>query len=182
MKKPDKQQWIILLVGAVVIVGFGAFRYIPIVRQKLEVQNQMDQQNQIMDEICSASVLLPELKQEKKQFEEKLLSFDQKVPQGRNFASLWRQIAEIMNQCGLSDQSVQPGPEIKSQQLCSIPVTIECKGSMQQVFLFFSSLEQINRLVRIEQVTLDRDGDLNSRVGLKAQAKVYYQPDDSENG
>lgn len=182
MNKPDKQQLIILLLGAVVGVGFGVFRYIPIVRQRCAIQKQMEQQNQVIDEICSFSVLIPELKEQKNQLEKQLLPFEQKVPQGRNLATLWRQVAEVMNECGLTDQFVQPGVEIKSDQLCSIPLTIECKGSMQQIFSFFRSLEKINRLIRIEQVTLDRGGDLGSGVKLKAQANVYYQPDVSENG
>jgi Tfp pilus assembly protein PilO len=177
MKKPDKQQWIILLVAAVVSVGFGVFRYVPIVRQKVAIREQLEQQNQIIDEICSLSVLIPELKNQKRQLEKQLLPFDQKVPQGRNLAPLWQQVAEVMNECGLTDQLVQPGVEIKSPELCSIPLTIECKGSMQQIFAFFRSLEEINRLIRIEQVTLDRGTDLESGVKLKAQANVYYQPD-----
>jgi Tfp pilus assembly protein PilO len=182
MKKPDKQQLIILLLGVAVSVGFGIFRYIPIVRQKFAIQKQMEQQNQVIDEICSFSVLIPELKEQKSQLEIQLLPFEQKVPQGRNLATLWRQVADVMNKCGLTDQLVQPGVEVKSQELCSIPLTIECNGTMEQIFSFFESLEEINRLIRIEQVTLDRGGDLNSGIKLKAQASVYYQPDESENG
>ena len=182
MKKPDKQQLMILLLGVVLSVGFGVFRYIPIVRQKYAIQDQMEQQNQVIDEICSFSVLVPELKDQKKKLEKQLLPFEQKVPHGRNLATLWRQVAEVMNECGLTDQLVQPGVEVKSEELGIIPLTIECKGSMEQIFSFFQSLEEINRLIRIEQVTLDRGADLNSGVKLKAQASVYYQPDESENG
>jgi Tfp pilus assembly protein PilO len=182
MKKPDKQQLMILLLGVVVSVGFGVFRYVPIVRQRCAIQKQMEQQNLVIDEICSLSILIPELKEQKNKLEKQLLPFEQKVPQGRNLATLWRQVAEVMNQCGLTDQLVQPGVEIKSEQLCSIPLTIECKGSLQQIFSFFQSLEEVSRLIRIEQVTLDRGTDLNSGVKMKAQASVYYQPDESENG
>jgi len=182
MKKLDKQQLVILLLGVAVSVGFGVFRYVPIVRQKYALQKQMEQQDQIINEICSFSVLIPELKNQKIQLEEQLLPFEQKVPRGRNLATLWRHVAEVMNKCGLTDQLVQPGVEMKSEQLCSIPLTIECKGSMEQIFSLFQSLEETNRLIRIEQVTLDRGADLNSAVKLKAQASVYYQPDESENG
>lgn len=182
MKNANKQQFIILAIGVVVTVGVGIFRYVPIVRQRYAVQKQIEQQSQIIGEVRSLSVLVPELKEQKKQLEKQLLAFEEKVPQGRNLAELWRQVAEVMNECGLTDQLVQPGAEIASEQLCCIPLTIECKGSLGQLYSFFQSLEKINRLVRIEQVTMDSGGDFSSVVKLKAQANVYYQPDESENG
>ncbi|MHC4385798.1 MAG: type 4a pilus biogenesis protein PilO, partial [Planctomycetota bacterium] len=158
------------------------FRYIPIVRQKYAIQKQMDQQNLVIDEICSQSALIPELRQKKSQLEKQLLPFTQKVPHGRNLSTLWRHIAEVMNECKLTEQLVQPGVELKSEELCSIPLTIECKGSMEQVFTFFQSLENIDRLIRIEEVTLENGDNLSSIVKMNAKASVYYQPDESDNG
>ncbi len=182
MKKPDQQQFMILLLGAVVLVGAGVFRFVPIVRQRYAIREQMEQQDQIIDEICSLSALIPELKEQKIRLEKELRLFEQKVPRGRNLAPLWQQIAEVMNQCGLTEQLVHPGVVVKSEKNFIIPLTIECKGSMQQIFSFFRSLEDIDRLVRIEQVTLDRENDSSSDVKLKAQANVYYQPQKSETG
>ena len=68
------------------------------------------------------------------------------------------------------------------RQLCSIPLTLECKGSLEQIFAFFQSLENMDRLIRIEEVTLENDTDFNAVVKLKAKANVYYQPDDKEMG
>lgn len=182
MKNLDRQQLIIVLLGVLVGGGFAIFRYIPIVRQKYTIQKEMEQQDQVIDEICSLSVLIPELKQQKNQLEKQLLPFEQKVPRGRNLAELWRHIAEVMNECGLTDQLVQPGAELKSDQLCSIPLTIECKGSMEQIFSLFKSLENVDRLVRVEEVNLENEKDFSSTVKMKARASVYYQPDQSNNG
>ncbi|MHC4291420.1 MAG: type 4a pilus biogenesis protein PilO [Planctomycetota bacterium] len=182
MKKLDKQQLIILALGVLISGGFGIFRYIPIVRQKYAIQKQVEQQNLVIDEICSQSALIPELRQRKNRLQKQLLPFTQKVPQGRNLATLWRQVAEMMNECKLTDQLVQPGDELKSEELCSIPLTIECKGSMEQIFAFFQSLENIDRLIRFEKVSLENGNDFNTEVKLKAQANVYYQPNESDNG
>ncbi|MEN8126309.1 MAG: type 4a pilus biogenesis protein PilO [Planctomycetota bacterium] len=181
MVKPDKQQLLILALGALVIGGFGIFRYVPIVRQKYAAQKRIRQQEIMLSEICVNGVLIPELRQQKKELQKQLLPFTQKVPQGRNLATLWRQVAEVMNECNLTDQLVQPGVELKSDELCSIPLTIECKGSLEQIFLFFQSLENIDRLIRIEQVRLVNGSDFDAVVTLNAKANVYYQPDEADN-
>lgn len=182
MKKLDKQQSIILILAVVVTGGFGVFRYVPLARQKYAISQKMKQQKVALDEICLQGAITPELWQQKSRLEKQLVPFTQKVPRGRNLATLWRQVADVMNECKLTDQLVQPGVELKSDQLCSIPLTIECKGSLEQIFTFFQSLENIDRLIRIEQVSLENGTDFDSIVKLNAKASVYYQPDETDNG
>ncbi|OQY03039.1 MAG: hypothetical protein B6I25_08530 [Planctomycetales bacterium 4572_13] len=180
--KLDKQQLIILTLSAVILCGFGMFQYIPVIRQKHALREQMVQQDQLSETIRSQTVLLPELKQQEKQLQAELTPFSKKVPQGRCFAQLWQQIAVVMNECKLTDQLVQPGEELKSDQLCSIPLTFECRGSLEQLFAFFRAMENMDRLVRFEAVKFENDSDFSAVVKLNAKASVYYQPDKRDNG
>ncbi|MCD6175503.1 MAG: type 4a pilus biogenesis protein PilO [Planctomycetes bacterium] len=179
--KLDKQQLIILGLSAVILCGFGIFQYIPVIRQKHAIRDRMAQQDQISETICSQSALLPELKQQEKQLQEELVPFSKKVPQGRRFATLWQQVADVMNECKLTDQLVQPGEELKSDSLCSIPLTFECQGSLKQLFAFFQAMENMDRLIRFEEVKFENDSDFNAVVKLNAKANVYYQPDSRDN-
>ena len=179
--KLEKKQLIILGLSTAIVCGFGMFQYIPVIRQKNVIRDEMAQRDQLSEVICSQSVLLPELKQREKQLQEKLIPFTQKVPQTRQFSQLWQQIADVMNECQLTDQLVQPGKELKSDQLCSIPLTLECRGSLKQVFAFFQAMEDMDRLVRFEEVKFENDSDFNALVKLNAKANVYYQSDDKGN-
>jgi type IV pilus assembly protein PilO len=176
--KLDKQQLIILGLSAVILCGFGIFQYVPVIRQKHALQDDMAEQDQVSQIICAQSALLPELKQQEKQLQEALIPFTKKVPQERQFSQLWQQIADVMNACKLTDQLVQPGEELKSDPLCSIPLTLECRGSVEQLFAFFQAMENMDRLIRFEEVKFENDSDFNAVVKLNAKANVYYQSDD----
>jgi type IV pilus assembly protein PilO len=176
--KPDKQQLIIVGLTVVILCGFGMFQYIPVIREKHAIQDGMAQQDQISEMICLQSALLPELKQQEKQLQEELIPFAKKVPQDRQFAQLWQKIADVMNECKLTDQLVQPSEELKSDPLCSIPLTLECRGSLKQLFAFFQAMENMDRLVRFEEVKFENDSDFNAVVKLNAKASVYYQSND----
>lgn len=176
--KLDRQQLIIMGLSAAILCGFAIFQYIPVIRQKHAIRDGMAQQDQLSEMIRLQSALLPELKQQEKQLREALVPFNQKVPQDRQFAQLWQQIADVMNECKLSDQLVQPGEELKSDQLCSIPLTLECRGSLKQLFAFFQAMENMDRLIRFEEVKFENDSDFNAVVKLNAKASVYYQSDD----
>ena len=176
MRNPDRQQMLILAASALLIGGFGVFKYIPVIRQKHALLERMDQQEQVIHQVCAQSALWPELKQKKLQVEKELTPFSQKIPQGRSFAQLWRQIADVMNDCNLKEQLVQPGTELKSDRLCSIPLTIECTGSLAQLFSFFQKLESFDRLIRIEEVRFENDTNFTGVLKMNAKANIYYQP------
>lgn len=176
MKHMDKQQVIILLLGAVVLVGFGIFRYAPIIRTKAELKTQMTEQSLSMDQIQVFSRRLPELHQQKEQLLRAVRSNAGKIPEGKEYAQLWQQIAEVMNACQLENQLVQPEAEKRSDELCCVPLKIECTGTLQQIFTFFQSLEKFERLICFEEVQLKNDNDLSAMLKLNARANVYYKP------
>lgn len=181
MKNLDKQQIAILILAGLVFAGFVGFRYVPLARQKCAIDSQMKAQKQTIEQIAASSALLPELKQRHKEMTERLEAFSRKIPEGRNFANLWQQIADMMNVCRLTDQVVQPGAELTSQTICCIPLTIECKGTAEQMFAFFQSLENMDRLIRVDEVRFENDSNYSGCIKLTAKASVYYQPSPVRN-
>jgi len=181
MKNIDKQQMLILIAGAGLLIAFGVFRYVPIVRQKLMLKDQMTRQSLTMEQIQEYSRRLPELKQQQRRLTEQLQDNAGKIPEGKQFARLWQQIAEVMNTCNLRDQLVQPGNEKTSDELGCVPLTIQCTGSAEQMFQFFRMLEDFERLVCFDQVQLENDSEFSGNLKLNAKAKVYYRPENANN-
>lgn len=173
----DKQQVLIWVSAVVMLAGFGGLRYVPVLRQQQVLAAQVKQQQQEMEEIRTYSALLPELRSQKGALQESLDQFARKIPQGRDFARLWQQIADAMNTCRLRDQWVQPGTEVKAGRLSCIPLTIECKGSLEQVFAFFKEVEEMDRLIRMEDVKLENSPNFDGSLKMTAHVAVYYQPE-----
>lgn len=176
MRPMDKHQFTILALAAIILIGFGVFRYVPIVRNKLALTEQMTHQSLSMDQIQDYYRRLPELAMQKRQLQAQIGKNVGKIPQGREYAQLWQQIAEAMNSCRLEDQLVQPGTERESTDICSVPLRIECKGTLEQIFSFFQTLEGFDRLICFEEVQLENDKDFSAVLKLNAKANVYYQP------
>lgn len=176
MRQMDKQQVTILALAAMMLAGFGMFRYMPIVRSKLALKEQMEHQSLSTETIQDYSRRMPELALQKRQLQEKIRTNAGKIPEGKQFAQLWQQIAESMNACQLQDQLVQPASEKQSEDICCVPLKIECTGTLQQIFSFFQMLEEFDRLICFEDVQLENDKDFKAVLKLTAKANVYYQP------
>lgn len=182
MSRMDKQQTIILLITAVLLTGFAVFRYVPIVQTKLASRDMMDKHDIAMQQVQHYAKTMPELRREKQQYVQQLEDFSVKIPEGKQFAQLWQQIADVMNDCQLTEQLVRPGTEKQSQQLNCIPLTIECSGSFEQMFEFFQSLEKLDRLVRLEEIDLKNSNDFDATMKLNAKANIFYQSKTPDNG
>jgi len=86
-----------------------------------------------------------------------------------------------MNKQNLKEQLVQPGSEIQSAEVNCIPINIECSGSLKQIFELFKSLNNFERLIRIESIRLINDKDFVGPLKMKVQASVYYRPTEEKH-
>ena len=176
MRGLDKQQTILVAAVLLLAAGFGVFRYLPLLRQRQALDETMAQNQRALHDIHTQGMRLPELAGQLAQKQTQAAAFDAKIPAGRSFADLWRQIADLMNECRLTDQLVQPGRPVEGEQLGTIPLTLSCSGSMQDIYVFFRAIEQWDRLIRFERIELANDGAFSGRVKLNAKAQLYYQP------
>lgn len=175
MKFLQRQQIIIIVLVCSIIAGFAMFLYYPLARQTKAVEQADAAQSAAAARVDERKRQLPVLREKAEALQRKLENFDEKLPRSREFALLWRQIADVMNKHNLKDQLVQPGNEIQGQQLNCIPISIRCSGRGEQIFEFLKSLEKLERVIRIEHFRLENDRDLRGWLRMSAEANVYYR-------
>jgi len=181
MKYPEKQQVIIVVSAVVIIAGFCIFRCVPARKQSLALkQAKADGQSRQTANAAQAAQI-PHLREKFQKMDDSIGNYDIKIPKSRNFAQLFEQIAGVMNECNLTDQLIQPDVEIEGDKLNCIPISIKCKGSLEQVFKLFGSLNDFDRLINIQSLKLTGDKDRSGIVEMAAEANVYYHPDEENN-
>lgn len=175
MKSLEKKQKLFLagmVLTGVLLVVFG---YVPIAWQKYVIRKALARQSlpieQVRESIEQAAVLEKQISQ----LEQKVHEFEQFVPQNPQFASLWRQIAELIAEHDLEDQQVRPGKEVQYADFNVVSLDIQCSGTLTKIYAFVRSLEQMDRLIRIESMELSNDKDLTGRLTLSAKAEAFYR-------
>jgi Tfp pilus assembly protein PilO len=175
MKYALNKQILLLSVTILSGVGLVLFGYLPIAWQKRVIHQSLQRQSlnagQVQESITQSVIL------EKQIAELKPLArrFEHYVPQTSQFADLWQQIAELMTRCDLQDQQVRPGTESRYDSFNVVSLDIQGSGTLPKIFDFVHSLEQMGRLVRIEEMELTNDKTLNGQLTLSARAQVFYR-------
>ncbi len=174
MRNIDKQQIIIIIVAVVSIGGFGVLRYLPLAGKTRAIKTARELFQVGDQEVKKQARQIPVLNAKMEQVKLKIGDYDRKIPFGREFASLYDEIADIMKRYNLSDQLIRPGGEIVGKEISSIPISIECSGNLKDIFGFFRSIESFDRLIRIEslEMTSELEQDV---IAVKAGAVVFYR-------
>ena len=92
-----------------------------------------------------------------------------------NLGAFQQQISDLMKKHGLTEQLIEPGEELEADEVTCKPVSIQCKGRLEQVYNFFDSLESLDRLVRIERVQLTNDNEYSGQVSMQAKTVIFYR-------
>jgi len=125
-------------------------------------------------------VQLPVLKEQLLKLQEAVGNYEANIPTRRSLGEFLHRIAALMNEHHLTEQLIQPGEEIEAKGLNCIPLNMQCKGRLKQIYEFFSSLQVLDRSIRIEDVKLVNDKDFSGEVRMQTKAFIYYRADSGQ--
>ena len=180
MRLPEKQQ-LIIIAAAIAVGGWFVFgQYLPNERAISELKAAKLERTIINNQAASGANNIPLFRERLKTLQEEIGNYGSQITDGPELGKFLQQIAEVMNECGLGEQMIQPGKEYPAGELVCIPIDIKCKGSLKQIFNFFKEIEQFSRVMQIQKVELLNDSKLNGEIALAAEVNIFYQPADKD--
>lgn len=171
----EKQQIAILCLAFSMVIGFVLFRYLPLQKRIKAVEQRRAEQRLAIAESQRQSEQLPILREQLLKLQRTVGNYESNIPAQRDLGVFLQQIANLMDEHNLKGQQVQPGKEIKADTLNAIPVNIQCKGKLKQIYEFYRRLQKLDRLVRIEQVKLENDRDFSGQLSSQTKVVIYYR-------
>jgi len=172
----EKQQLAICVITGVIVGGFVLFRYLPLRSKMKALRQTKSAQALTIAKGAADNKQLFLLKEQLSKLQQELANYEANIPQQSDIGEFLHTIADLMNEHNLGEQVIEPNKEIKAENLNCIPVKMQCKGKLDQIFEFYRKLQRLDRLVRIELVKLSNDKDFNGHVSMEARAIIYYRP------
>ncbi len=170
-----KQQMIIFIAAGVMLMGFVFFVYLPMRKKMKTVKSETAVTRVAIEEANSRKKQLPVLKKRFQQMQSVTKEFELNMPEERELGSFLHQIADLMNEHNLKDQFIEPAKEVETKKINCIPVSMKCRGKLAQIFEFYKSLQNLNRLIRIEHVSLENKSDPGSEIDMETKVVIYYR-------
>lgn len=175
-KQGRKQQAWLYVVAVLFCADFVFYGYMPSHKRLRSLRVAEIQQRRMIEMAAAQSKELPALRIRLKNVEQIVAHYDSYVPQEVSLGVFLQEIARVMTGHRLTDQVVVPGKEVESDGVRCIPVRMNCKGSLKDMFSLFHDFQGMDRLVRIEKIILQNDRDFTGRVSMETDAVIFYQP------
>jgi Tfp pilus assembly protein PilO len=170
-----KQQMWVYVIAGLFVCDFVLCGYIPSHHRLASLQRARAQQRQTIRMAAAQSAELPGLERRLRGMEKAVEGFDLRVPADRALGTFLQQIAAIMTDCRLTEQVVLPGKEVKTGDLDCVPIHVACRGTLTDIFGFFTKLQNLERLVRIEKVAMENDSDLTGQISTQVEVVIFEQ-------
>jgi type IV pilus assembly protein PilO len=171
----ERQQITICVVAAIMVCGFVLFGYLPLRKGMESVKQAHSAQMLAISKASAESQRIPTVREQLLQLQTAVGNYERQVPVQRELGAFLDRIANLMNKHNLREQLIQLDKEIKAGKLNCIPVNIQCKGRLSQIFEFYRGVQGLDRLVRIEHVKLVNDGGFSGEVIMQTKAFIYYR-------
>lgn len=178
----ERQQLGIFAALIVMIAVFAMLQYWPMNSRAHAIEQVKAVQLSVGMKMDEQAKKLPTLKNLYAQMQAQVGNYDAKIPTDRKLGAFLQEIADVMNKHNLREQVVQPESEMQADTLMCIPVRIQCKGTTDQLFEFFKSLQKVERLVRIERVQLKNNLEMDGLVAMDARVNIYYRQSKQQGG
>ncbi len=90
-----------------------------------------------------------------------LNDFNQRLPEGKNIDDILTQVYSAAAQAGISVDTIEPQAIVQGEMYNRFPIKLYLTGTFESCFAFFARLETLPRILRLENLTMEKTGDEN---------------------
>jgi len=166
-------QKVLLFAGTLLLMG-AAFYF-------LKFQTQLDRLSQLNSQITSqqqklvslkaAAARVPVLEKEIALAEEELATLVMMLPDQKEIPGLLENVSRLGAKVGLENILFQPQPEVTEEFYATIPVRLDLVGTFNDVGVFLDNVSKLNRILKVQSLTLTRQKDKQASM-LKVDCTI----------
>lgn len=172
----ERKQIAICVAAAVITAAFLLFCYLPLQKRIKAAEKAEASQRRFITKASMEKAQMPALREQLLKLRKTVGNYQASIPSQTDLGVFLQQMADLMSKHNLKEQVIVPGKEIVTKKLSCIPVDMQCKGKLAQVFEYYKGMQGLDRLVRIEKIEFINDSDFSGEVSMRAKVVIYYRP------
>ncbi len=139
------------------------------------LKNQIADQQRKLATLKTAAVKVKVLEQELSQSEEELSKLLMLLPDRKEIPGLLESVSRLGAKVGLENILFQPQPESLQEFYAIIPVRIDLLGTFNDLGVFLDNVSKLNRILKVQSLTLTRQKDKKASLLQVACTIVTYR-------
>ncbi|MGO9020261.1 MAG: type 4a pilus biogenesis protein PilO [Syntrophobacteraceae bacterium] len=170
-------QKVLLFAGTLLILG-GAFYFLKFEGQLdtlTQLSGQITTQRNKLVTLKAAVAKVAVLEKEIAESEEELTKLLMLLPDQKEIPGLLENVSRLGSKVGLENILFQPQPEVMKEFYATIPIRLDLLGTFNDLGVFLDSISKLDRILKVESLTLTRQKDRQGALLQVACTIVTYR-------
>ena len=170
-------QKVLLFAGTLLVMG-AAFYFLKFESQLdtlKQLKSQITEQQQKLVTLKAAAAKVQVLEKELAQSEEELANLLMLLPDQKEIPGLLENVSRLGAKVGLENILFQPQPEVMQEFYAIIPIRLDLLGTFNDLGVFLDSISKLDRILKVESLTLTRQKDKQASLLQVACTIVTYR-------
>lgn len=157
---PSNQK-VMLFVASFLLLGaaFYFLKYQDLLDTTNRLKRELTQQEQKLTSLKAAAAKVDQLEKDLALAEEELSVLVTLLPDQKEIPGLLENISRLGSKVGLENILFQPQAEVPQEFYAAIPIRLDLLGTYNDFGVFLDSVSKLNRILRVESLTLSRQKD-----------------------
>lgn len=172
-KKTTRGNWYVTMSLAGVTVAYITLWYLPGRKAMSEMRLELAIKQQT---VAGGKQVEEELRQSHKRLEHAqayVARWSDRVASRTSGAPVFGQMNAVARAAGATTTRFEPAPVVEFDALRQLPLTMACSGSFSQIYQLLKSLEDLPRLVWIEDLRLERKAESDKELRCELKLAVF---------
>jgi type IV pilus assembly protein PilO len=159
-------QKVALFAGTLLFMS-GAFYYLVFQDQRDtldRIKHQISDQQKKLESLKMAETKVHELEKALALSEEELSKLLMLLPDQKEIPGLLENVSRLGSKVGLENILFQPQPEIVQEFYAVIPIKLDLRGSFNDLGVFLDSISKLDRILKVESLTLTRQKENQTQL------------------
>lgn len=179
-KEEKTQEYLMAILVLFSILFFGIFAIMPTLSTIAELKKVLEDSTFVNEQLKTKIANMAALQQQYSLISPDLPVLLSAIPESANASLLLGQIQAVAanNNVTVTRLQVTEMPEISLKQkkeIHTFTVTVDAKGSFENIQAFYTSLVHFERILTLESMTLTKNQE-DGLLQLSVKATAYYQP------
>lgn len=173
--KLTKVQRLLICVGTVLVMGGGYYYFIfsPKWEKLNSSREELQRQESQLASFKAKARALPKFEKQMAEVQEEFNIAMNALPDNKELPALLDSISDAGMRAGLELRLFQPEGVVNKEFYKEIPISMDVSGSYHQITDFFFQVANLNRIVNVQNVSIQRDGKAKGKVQMKCSAVTY---------
>lgn len=173
---PSSQK-VLLFILTFMVLG-GAFYFLKFQDQLAmveQLERKVADQEKKLVTLKAAAAKVQVLEKELAQSEEELSVLLTLLPDQKEIPGLLESVSRLGAKVGLENILFQPQPEVPKEFYAVIPIKLDLLGTFNDLGVFLDNISKLNRILKVDSITLTRQKDKNTSLLQVGCTVVTYR-------